>query len=146
MIARAAGCLTIIFCGTACYRSVPLTLEQPLRGQRIAASVSDGAQVRRVIGTSVVRVEGDVAWARADSVQLLLRRVEERNGALVEWRGEPVTFARSDLNDVSERRLDRKRSWLVGGVTAALAVVVGVLIETGAFGGDVDNSPPIPPA
>ena len=146
MIARAALCLTIVAGGTACYRSVPLTVEQPLRGQRIGAALRDGAEVRTLIGTSVVRVEGDVAWARPDSMQLLLRRVEERSGAVVEWRGEPVTFARADLGALSERRLDRKRSWLLAGASAALAALIGILIDSGVIGGDSDDSPPIPPA
>jgi hypothetical protein len=92
-----------------------------------------------------VRVDGTVAWVRPDSVQLLLERVQQRNGLSIGWRGEAVTFARRDLGGLTERSLDRRRSWLAAGVVTAIALGIGAMIRDGIVSDDGKSPPPVPP-
>jgi hypothetical protein len=121
-----------------CYRLIPISPNEPPNGRRISAALSDQASLdlRGRIGPDVRRVEGDVAGVRGDSLELRLRRVEQRSGLSVEWRGEPVTFARRDLSGFAERRIDRRRSWLAAAGVAALGAALTAVIKSGTFGGE----------
>jgi hypothetical protein len=81
--------------------------------------------------------------AEADRWTLEMLRVEHRGGTSVVWNHEHVTFPRVALTDVSERTLDKKRSWLTAGLITASAVLVGGLFGV-ITGGDDSGEPPVP--
>jgi hypothetical protein len=139
--------LPVTFVVSGCYRSIPITTAEPIERQRISAALSERATVdlRDQIGPDVVRVDGQVAWVRSDSVQLLLERVQQRNGFAIDWRGEPVTFGRRDLGGLMQRHLDRPRSWLAAGTITAIAIALGLVIRDGIVSDDGKSPPPVPP-
>ena len=144
---RAVAILLLFSQPGACYRLVPLDRVEPRAGQDVSAALSDQASLdyRGRLGPDVVRVDGHVAWSRPDSIRLLLRRVEQRNGSSVGWLGEPVTFARHDLASFGSRRLDRRRSWWTAAALTALVVLGGSLARGGSSGGEGPTPPPYPP-
>ena len=70
-------------------------------------------------------------------------RVDHRGGTSVVWNREPVTFPRDALTNVTERTLDKKRSWLTAGLITASAVLVGGLFGV-ITGGEDSGQPPEP--
>jgi hypothetical protein len=131
---------------TACYTQRPLTTAVPAATTRIVAQVTDSGVVAmsNAIGAGAIEVEGVVAAADAASWDLHVIRVDYRGGTSVLWNREPVTFPRYTLTRATERTLDKKKSWLAGGL-----ITVGALLAArvfGAFGfGDNPGTDPPPP-
>ena len=111
-----------LLCG--CYVQKPITT-MPSPGTQIVAQVTDTGVVAlaNTIGPSATAIAGTVVRADATGWQLRLSRVDQRGGISTPWNGEAVTFPHNALTRISERRLDRKRSWLTAGAIAAAAFV-----------------------
>lgn len=130
---------------TACYTQRPLTTPAPAPTTRIVATVTDSGTVAmsNAIGSGAVAVEGIVAAANGNAWDLLLVRVDHRDGRSILWNRERVSFPSYALADPTERTLDKRRSWLAAGV-----VVLGAFLAARAFsliGGDeVPDDNPIP--
>ena len=122
----------------ACYSQHPLTAPVPVLGTQIVAELTDSGTVvmGNQLGPGVTEVEGYVAEVDGSSWKLLMTRVEQRGVGSTMWNREPVTFPRSALTHVTERRLDKKRSWLAAGVIATAAIVVARTFGAFSFGGE----------
>jgi hypothetical protein len=117
----------------------------PAPATRIVATMTDSGVVAmgNAIGPGSTEIEGIVVSADADQWTLEMLRVDHRGGTSVAWNREQVTFPRQALTNVSERTLDKKRSWLAAGLVAASAVLAGGLF--GAItGGEEGGEPPVP--
>jgi hypothetical protein len=114
-----------------CYTQRPLTTPVPFPGTRIVAELTDTGTVAmgNQLGPGVTEVEGIVSSADASRWRLLMVRADQRGGASTLWNREPVTFPRLALTQVTERQLDKKRSWLMAG-----AIVAAAFIAARAFG------------
>jgi hypothetical protein len=128
-----------------CYTQRPLALAVPAPATRIVATVTDEGVVAmsNAIGPGSTEVEGIVVSANAETWTLQMLRVNHRGGQSVIWNREEVAFPRAALANVTERRLDKKRSWMTAGLITASALLVGGLfgVITGGEGGE---EPPIP--
>jgi len=129
---------------TACYSHRPLSTTVPAASTRIVAQVTDSGVVAmsNAIGAGATEVEGVVTAADATSWDLQVIRVDYRGGASVLWNREPVSFPRYTLTRATERTLDKKKSWIAGGL-----ITVGALLAARVFGafGFGDNPGPEPP-
>jgi hypothetical protein len=123
---------------SGCYTQRPLTAPIPAPGSDVVALLTDSGTVvmGTQLGPGVTEVEGVVADADANSWRLLMTRVDQRGGTSTLWNREPVTFPRSALTQVSVRRLDRKRSWLMAGLIATTAFVAARSFGAFSFGGE----------
>ena len=128
-----------------CYRHVPVAA--PVPTTRIIAQVTDTGSVvmANAIGSAATEIEGVVASVTDAAWRLQLVRVDHRGGMSTLWKLEEVAFPRIALTNVREKRLDRKRSWLVAG-----ALTAGVILVSKAFGGSLtggsdDGGTPPPP-
>jgi hypothetical protein len=147
-IRRGAATATLISFCTACYSERPLTAPAPAQASRIIAQVTDTGAVTmaNVIGPAALSVEGVVAEADAGTWKLHLLRVEQRGGMSSRWNRELVTFPRYALTNAREKRLDKRRSWIVA-VALTAAIVAGTLLFGSALGGDDGpGGEPVPPA
>jgi hypothetical protein len=134
-----------VFLG-ACYTAHPLETPLPQPAATIVAEVTDSGVVAmaNAIGPGAEEVEGVVSSADANTWNLNLVRVDHRGGSSVMWNHELVPFPRYALTSVSEKRFDRGKSWLAGGLIAAGAFAVAKAFH--ALGADENKEPtPIPP-
>lgn len=126
----------------ACYTQVPLETASPPPLTRVIARVTDSGAV--AIGSSVgpgaSEVEGVVASANQDEWTLNLLRVDYRGGVSTTWNREPVTFPRYALSNISEKRVNKARSWMAAGLFVAGAFAVTRLF---GYGGADEETPPI---
>jgi hypothetical protein len=108
-----------------CYRQHPLTAPVPAVGTQIVAQLTDTGTVMmgNQLGPGVTEVEGVVSAADATNWRLLMLRVDQRGVGSTIWSREPVTFPRPALTRVTERQLDKSRSWMVAGIIAATAII-----------------------
>ena len=146
-VRRAVWAVTLVSFLAACYTERPVTSTTPLSSSRIIAQVTDTGAVAMAsaIGVGAVQVEGIVADADASSWKLHLLRVTQRGGASTRWNRELVTFPRNALSNAREKRLDKRRSWIVAGMITA-AVLAATLLFGPAItggGGTVDPEPPL---
>ena len=130
---------------TGCFTQHPLETMAPRPETHIIAQVTTTGAVdmEGQIGPAPVEVEGVVAQADANGWQLHLLRVDHRGGTSVAWNRELVTFPRGALTTPTEKRFDRRRSWITGGLITAAAFVAARLFG-GQAADDAPNGEPIP--
>jgi hypothetical protein len=133
-----------VFLG-ACYTVRPLETSQPQPATIIVAQLTDSGTVvmANAIGPGAEEVEGLVSGADANTWSLNLKRVDHRGGTSVMWNQELVSFPRYALTHVTEKRLDRGKSWIAGVGIAACAFIVARLFHV--LGADTNTNIP-PPA
>jgi hypothetical protein len=139
----AAALLTLL---PACHTRRPLTTPVPAAETQIVAQITDSGVVAmsNALGPGAVEVEGVVAAADAESWELRIVRVDYRNGSSMPWNRELVRFPRSTLANPTEKRLDKRKSWLAAGLITATALLVARLFGV-IGGGDNPDTPPPPP-
>lgn len=130
---------------SACYTQRPLQTALPVQASTIIARVTDSGTVAmaNAIGPGADVVEGVVSSADATTWNLSVMRVDYRGGSSVNWNHEVVSFPRYALTGVSEKKLDRTKSWLAGGIIAVTAFAAAKLF--GALGADENKNPGPPP-
>lgn len=108
---------------SACYTQRPLTSPVPAAGTRIVAELTDTGTVAMatLLGPGATEVEGVIADADGANWRLLMLRVDQRGVGPTLWNREPVTFPRLALTRVTERTLDKRRSWLMAAFIAGAA-------------------------
>jgi hypothetical protein len=145
-VRRGVAVVTLVSFFTACHTERPLTAAAPAPTSRIIAQVTDTGAVAMAstIGIGAVEVEGVVAEADANAWKLHLLRVDQRGGASTRWNRELVTFPRYALTNAREKKLDKRRSWMIAGVITAALVVGTLLFGSGIIGGGGDGEPEPP--
>ena len=121
-----------------CHRTVPVTtLPQP--GARVTVTLTPlgSGELAAQLGPNVREAEGVVRTVRGDTVELALIRTALATGIDNLWQRQLVAFPRSAVAEVTERRLDRPRSWLAAGVIVGLAVLAAVRLSGGGQIGEV---------
>ncbi|HKW10842.1 MAG TPA: hypothetical protein VJO33_10735 [Gemmatimonadaceae bacterium] len=123
---RSLGVLAILFGPlVACYTQHALTAPTPAAGTHIVAELTDSGTVimANQLGPGVTEVEGVFAQSDGANWKLLMTRVEQRGVGSTFWNREPVSFPRIALTRVTDRQLDKKRSWIAAGIIAAAAII-----------------------
>ena len=118
---------------TACYTTRPIGVERPAAGSRVVLTLSPSGttDMAAQLGPGVARAEGVVREVRGDTLALELTRTVATGGSDNLWQRQLVTVPSSAVASVTERRVDRKRSWLVAGVVVGLAAAVAVIASGG---------------
>ena len=130
-----------------CYSQIPLGTSVPKPQTRVIARLTDIGSERMapIIGIAATEVEGIVTAADDSTWHLNLIRVDQRGGASTLWNQELVAFPRSTLTDASERRLNKKQSWILAGAAAVGALLLERLFTGGVLGGDEGKGGGPPP-
>ena len=133
---------TILFLG-ACYTAHPLESPLPQPAAIIVAQLTDSGVVAmaNAIGPGAEEVEGVVSSADATMWNLNVIRVDHRGGSSVMWNHELVPFPRYALTSVSEKKFDRGKSWLAGGLLAAGAFAAAKLFHALGADQNTDTGP-----
>ena len=122
----------------ACYRAAPLAgpAAAPTGRRVIVSLTAQGTQdLASQLGPGVVRAEGVVIAAAPDGIELALTRTELGTGTDQLWQQQRVRVPHAAVATLSERRLDRVRSWLAAAGIVALAALAATIVG-GELGGD----------
>ena len=111
----------------ACFTTRPLPSTSAVAGRRVSLRLTarGSEALGRVLGPEVVRLEGELLAAPADSFVLAMVTAERSDGQESSWQRQRVAVARAFVADVAERRLDRRRTWVAAAGAIAAAVVAG---------------------
>ena len=128
--------------GGACYRYTPIDLPSSTLGADVRIRLTDAGAITLapLVGNRIELVDGRVSAIADTSVTLAVTGTTDRLGVETPWRGEQVTFPRSTLSDFEGRSLDRRRSYVVGGIAAGLVAAVGIGFTISGNGGGTRGS------
>lgn len=134
-----------VLCG--CYESVPIQLSSVQPGTKIRVTLTDAGtdSLARYLGPGVETVDGKLISTNDERLSLGVTSVAMRSGQDQFWKGETVAIPRSALATVQQRKINKPKSLLLGGVLiAALASLrlSGVVGGNGSGnGGNVPGGP-----
>jgi hypothetical protein len=133
---------------TGCYESLAVRSSVVPAGTEVSLAITDRGRVAlgKQLGEGVTRLNGRVAQASDSLYVVKVSSVEYVAAPIGHWSGEEINVSRDYIASVAERRLSRKRSWLMAGiVVGAIAVVaLGVKIIGGGSvsDGHIPDNPP----
>jgi hypothetical protein len=113
---------------TGCYRYAPIEAASPPLGTEVRLQLTDAGAVRLgpVVGNRIDLVDGRVAGVADSGLTLSVTGTIDRLGVETTWKGEQVTFPNSAVATLGRRTLDRKRSYVAGGIAAGIVAVAGL--------------------
>jgi hypothetical protein len=123
--------------GSGCYRYTPIDSPTPGTGTPIRVRLTDEGAVKLgpMVGNRVEYVDGTVVAAADTALTLSVTGTTDRLGTEVSWRGERVTLPRPAIAGLERRTLDKRRSYLAGGIAAGLVAAVGIGFNISGGGG-----------
>jgi hypothetical protein len=144
-IRQTVVCVTLSSFFCACYVQQPIVSAVPKPLTRIVALVTDTGSVvmSNAIGAGATEVEAVMVDSDGDNWRLQMLRVDQRGGFSTRWNREIVTFPRFALTNVTQKVMDKKRSWVFAAVMTA--VVLGSTLFFGGVIGGENTDPPTPP-
>ncbi len=126
-----------------CYQYHPLSSDVHGATDDVRLSLTDRGSVElaNLIGPQITQIEGNLAEA-GDSVYVVhISRVVNRAGYSTPWSGETVRVPRMMTSSIERKKLNKNRSWLVGGASLAAVALVGMTVQlTGSTSGS--SKPP----
>ena len=148
---RAAGPVTIAVwsaVSAGCYRYTPIeTGAPPALGTEVRLRLTDAGAVSLapLVGNRIELVDGRLVSVADTSLTLSVSGTTDRLGNETPWRGEEVAIPRTMLTGLEQRRLDRGKSYLVGGIAAGFVAAVGIgFTIAGSGGGGKTGGPGVP--
>jgi hypothetical protein len=122
-----------VVCG--CYESVPVEVNRMQPGTKLRVTLTDAGadSLARYLGPGVETVDGKLISTTDSNVALGVTSVAMRSGQDQFWKGETVAIPRTALATVQQRRVNKSRSLLMGGV---LVAALASLRLTGVVGGN----------
>lgn len=118
---------------TGCYRLHAVDAGASTAGKEVVLELSDrgSTELAPQLGAELRAVSGRVLTFRDHEYTVGVTQTRNRSGLETIWRNEAVSIRSEHVRSVSERRLDKRRSWLVAGLS-----VLGVVGLAEAFGVD----------
>ena len=111
----------------ACYEYHAITMTNAPVGEPIRVSLTDRGSVELapLIGPQITALDGAVT-APGDSVlHVRVSSVINRVGYTTTWNGEEVRVPSAYVASIERRSLNRKKSWVVAGLSVAAVAAVG---------------------
>ena len=121
----------------ACYRYTPIDTPTPGTGMEIRVRLTDEGAVKLgpVIGNRIEYVDGSVVSAADTALTLSVTGTTDRLGTEASWRGERVVLPRETISGFERRTLDKRRSYMAGGIAAGIVAAVGIGFNISGSGG-----------
>lgn len=118
----ASVCASSLFL-QGCYNAVPVVGAAPLPRGDVTIRMNDRGRllVGNRLGPLVDKLQGRIVSADSGQVEIAVELAEDVRGRVARWGGERFTIPREGINTMNEKRLSKKRSWLLVG-----AIAVGV--------------------
>ena len=122
----------------ACYKSVPVDSSAVTPGREVVLDLTERGAIElgSQLGAQLRSVSGRVSAVSPERYDVSVSQTTSRGGVETIWRGESASIRREYVDRLYERRIDKKRSWLVAGLTVVGAVLAGEAfgIDTGLDG------------
>ena len=117
----------LLMTSVSCYRLIPTDGGAPTIGRELVLELSERGAIELApqLGVQLQSVTGRVSGFSNDVYDLAVTQTNSRSGVETIWRGEPVSIPRSSVVRVGERQLDRRRTWIVVGMTTITAALAG---------------------
>ena len=116
---------------SACYNYTPVEGGASAVGREVVLELSERGSIDLAprLGAQLRSVSGRISGFTDDAYLVAVTQTTSRAGVETLWRGESAVVPRADVVSVGDRRLDKRRSWIVVGLTA-----LGVALAGEAFG------------
>jgi len=122
-----------VLCG--CYESVPIQLNSVQPGTKIRVTLTDAGtdSLARYLGPGVQTVDGKLISTDESKLSVGVTSISMRSGQDQYWKGETVAIPRTALATVQQRKVNKPKSLLLGGV---LIAALASLRLSGVVGGN----------
>ena len=132
-----AAVATAALIANGCYRYTPIDSPTPGTGMPVRVRLTDDGAVKLgpLVGNRVEYVDGTVVTAADTALTLSVTGTTDRLGTEVSWRGEHVALPRPAIAGFERRTLDKRRSYLAGGIAAGIVAAVGIGFNISGSGG-----------
>ena len=133
IIALALALLTV-----GCYRLTPIEGAVPESGSDVRVGLTDAGSVRLApqIGARMAAIDGRTLQSNDSVIVLAVAAVVAQNGRSMSWSQERLSVPRDAVSGFSTRILDRKKTWIVAGLSVVGVLLLGDLFGLGTgFGG-----------
>ena len=133
---------------TGCYESLAVRSAVVPAGTQVSLAITDRGRVALgpQMGEGVLRLNGKVAQASDSMYVVQVSSVDYAAAPTGHWAGEEIKVPRDYIASVAERRLSRKRSWLMAGIVvggiALLAAAIKIIGGGSVSDGTVPDNPP----
>ena len=78
-----------------------------------------------MIGPRIEAIDGKIVEPGDTAIVLAVQAVVAQTGRSMNWNQERLTVPRSAISSIRTRTLDRKRSWIVAGLSLVGAIALG---------------------
>ena len=133
---------------TGCYESLAVRSTALPAGAQVSLAITDRGRVALgpQMGEGVLRLNGKLAHASDSLYVVRVSSVEYAAAPTGHWTGEEIKVPRDYVASVAERRLSRKRSWLMAGIAVGALVVLAAAIKIIGGGSVSDGTIPDNPS
>jgi len=130
----------------ACYSYVPASFPEvsPAQTVRVRLAPAEAGRLSEYVKAESRTMDGTFLEEGADSVMMEVASFSELQGTRVQTFRQRVNIARSGILDVELKELNRPKTYLVTGLTAAVAVFIAVDKLAGNRGSDTNQPEPVP--
>lgn len=120
-----------------CYHYAPIPSASPPLGTEIRLHLTDAGAVGLgpVVGNRIALLDGRIVTVADSALTLSVTGTTDQLGIETTWKGEQVTVPRGAIATLGLRRLDRKRSYVAGGIAAGIAAIAGAAFNIAGAGG-----------
>jgi hypothetical protein len=110
-----------------CYRLTPIEGSTPAPGLAVQLALTDEGSVRMapLIGPRIGAIEGKTLESSDTALVLAVQAVVAQSGRSMAWSQERLVVPRGAVASYRTRTLDRKRTWLVAGLSVVGAIALG---------------------
>jgi hypothetical protein len=130
--------LSLALLTVGCYRLTPIEGPVPEAGSDVRVDLTDAGSVRLAsrVGPRIAAIDGRALQSNDSAIVLAVAAVVGQNGRSMAWSQERLSVPRDAVSSLRTRTLDRKKTWLVAGLSVAGVVLLGDLFGLGTgFGG-----------
>ncbi len=131
------GLLLATTASSGCFEYLPAHDAGALVGRRVQLDITDSGSVSlaRLLGPSVVAVEGTLLADSARAYVIGVAVTRTRSGVENDWRGETVTVDHELVATRSERHFSQSRTIFASGLAAAALVAITAALRGSGRGG-----------
>ncbi|MBC8090153.1 MAG: hypothetical protein H7Z40_23085 [Phycisphaerae bacterium] len=117
----ASVCAASLMLQQGCYNAVPVTGAAPPPSGTVTIRVNDRGRllVGSRLGPLVDKLQGRIVRSDSLQVEMAVDVAEDVRGSIARWGGERFVIPRDGISAINEKKLSKKRTWLLVGVMAA---------------------------
>lgn len=127
---RLAALMALVL-ATSCYKYIPIEGGPSATGREVTLELSERGSIELAprLGAQLKSVAGRVTEFTDGAYVISMTQTMSKSGLETLWRGETASISSGFVTGVGDRRLDKRRTWIV-----SVLAVLGVAIAGEAFG------------